>query len=198
YFLLFSLLQIVYSFVAKEVRQRGSTNDIDIKKLYKMMVSGLTAVLLNSKRLKPEEHFLVGMSQMLRQQKVNLIKQKSLSFEDIKKVYRNGRKSDKLNEDMRICTSVGKKDMLFLSVKLRVDVWIFMKIYVYSLSPKKKKKLVCGGNVVAIKKKKKRFFEIECPLPKYDIVAVPNFGSGAMENWCLVTYRESIIMLSKG
>lgn len=38
------------------------------------------------------------------------------------------------------------------------------------------------------------YFGVEYPLPKSDHVALPDFSSGAMENWGLITYRESCLL----
>lgn len=38
------------------------------------------------------------------------------------------------------------------------------------------------------------YFEIDYPLPKLDNVALPDFSAGAMENWGLITYRESAML----
>lgn len=39
------------------------------------------------------------------------------------------------------------------------------------------------------------YFGIPYPLPKLDMVALPDFSMGAMENWGLVTYREQAILV---
>ena len=41
------------------------------------------------------------------------------------------------------------------------------------------------------------YFGIKYPLPKSDHVAIPDFSSGAMENWGLITYRETCLLASE-
>ncbi|KAH8243515.1 hypothetical protein KR032_008161 [Drosophila birchii] len=38
------------------------------------------------------------------------------------------------------------------------------------------------------------YFNTSYPLPKLDLVAIPDFVSGAMENWGLVTFRETALL----
>ncbi|GLG95614.1 Aminopeptidase N, partial [Gryllus bimaculatus] len=38
------------------------------------------------------------------------------------------------------------------------------------------------------------YFGIDYPLPKLDLIAIPDFVSGAMEHWGLVTFRETALL----
>lgn len=39
------------------------------------------------------------------------------------------------------------------------------------------------------------YFKIKYPLPTSDLIAIPDFAAGAMENWGAVTYRETALLV---
>ncbi len=39
------------------------------------------------------------------------------------------------------------------------------------------------------------YFDIDYPLPKCDLIALPDFASGAMENWGCITFREQTMLV---
>ncbi len=42
-----------------------------------------------------------------------------------------------------------------------------------------------------------RYFGIRYPLPKVDLLAIPDFAAGAMENWGAVTFRETALLVDE-
>ena len=42
-----------------------------------------------------------------------------------------------------------------------------------------------------------KYFDIAYPLPILDMIAIPDFTSGAMENWGAITYRESALLVDE-
>jgi len=39
-----------------------------------------------------------------------------------------------------------------------------------------------------------RYYAIDFPLPKLDLIAIPDFAFGAMENWGAITFRENLLL----
>jgi len=42
-----------------------------------------------------------------------------------------------------------------------------------------------------------KIFDIDFPLPKLDLIAIPGANGGAMENWGLVTFDERLLLVNK-
>lgn len=40
-----------------------------------------------------------------------------------------------------------------------------------------------------------KYFGIDFPLPKVDMIALPDFAAGAMENWGLITFRYCLTVI---
>jgi len=70
-----------------------------------------------------------------------------------------------------------------------------IKVRVYTPVGKKEQgqfALECGVRALDFYR---NFFNIPYPLKKYDMIGIPDFAMGAMENWGLVTYREQCILV---
>ncbi|XP_077203783.1 endoplasmic reticulum aminopeptidase 1 [Paroedura picta] len=69
-----------------------------------------------------------------------------------------------------------------------------IKVSVYTVPYKIKQADYALDSAVKLLDFYEGYFNISYPLPKQDLVAIPDFQSGAMENWGLTTYRESALL----
>jgi puromycin-sensitive aminopeptidase len=72
-----------------------------------------------------------------------------------------------------------------------------VKVKVYTTPGKKhqaKFALACAVKTLDFYEK---YFDIPYPLPVLDMIAIPDFASGAMENWGAITYRESALLVDE-
>lgn len=79
--------------------------------------------------------------------------------------YVEGRSADGVL--VRVYTPLGKKDQGDFALEVAVKVLPYYRDY----------------------------FGIAYPLPKMDLIAISDFSSGAMENWGLITYRETFLLV---
>uniref|UniRef100_A0A3Q4BRR7 Aminopeptidase n=1 Tax=Mola mola TaxID=94237 RepID=A0A3Q4BRR7_MOLML len=70
-------------------------------------------------------------------------------------------------------------------------------VSVYSVPEKKEHTSYALDTATKLLEFYNNFFEMNYPLRKLDLVAVPDFLAGAMENWGLITFRETTLLVGK-
>ncbi len=70
-----------------------------------------------------------------------------------------------------------------------------VKVRVYVTPGKKKQALFALDTAAKIMSFYDKYFSISYPLPTMDLIAIPDFANGAMENWGAVTYRETALLV---
>ena len=86
---------------------------------------------------------------------------------------------------------VGKFE--FIESKTKSDV----KVRVFTTPGKKHQAKFALDTAVRVLEFYENYFGIPYPLPVLDLIAIPDFASGAMENWGAVTYRETALLVDE-
>ena len=84
---------------------------------------------------------------------------------------------------------LGVGEFEFLEDKLRN-----IKIRVVTTKGNKKKAHLSLELTKKFLSEYEKYFGIRYPLPKLDMLAIPDFAAGAMENWGAITFRETILL----
>ncbi|MDR3519342.1 MAG: M1 family metallopeptidase [Candidatus Pacebacteria bacterium] len=82
-------------------------------------------------------------------------------------------------------------DFEYLEAKTKRNI----RVRVYTVPNKKHQAKFALGCAVKTLEFYEKYFDINYPLPVLDMIAVPDFSSGAMENWGAITYRESALLV---
>ncbi|KTG44603.1 hypothetical protein cypCar_00001090 [Cyprinus carpio] len=80
----------------------------------------------------------------------------------------------------------------FISVSKNVSK---TKVSVYAVPDKKEQVQYALDTACKLLEFYNSFFKNEYPLSKLDLVAIPDFLAGAMENWGLITFRETTLLV---
>lgn len=72
-----------------------------------------------------------------------------------------------------------------------------IRVRVYTVPNKKHQAKFALDITVKVLEFYEKYFDIKYPLPVLDMIAIPDFASGAMENWGAITYRESALLVDE-
>ncbi|MDP2649641.1 MAG: M1 family metallopeptidase [bacterium] len=72
-----------------------------------------------------------------------------------------------------------------------------VKIRVFTTPGKKHQAKFALDTAVKILEFYEDYFGIPYPMPVLDLIAIPDFASGAMENWGAITYRETALLVDE-
>ncbi len=69
-----------------------------------------------------------------------------------------------------------------------------VSIRIFTVPGKSKYSKLALGYAKRMLRHYNRYFGIKYPLPKMDLLAIPDFAAGAMENWGAITFREAELL----
>ncbi|KAK2911698.1 hypothetical protein Q8A67_003831 [Cirrhinus molitorella] len=106
---------------------------------------------------------------------------------------KNGLQEDEFEESVKMSTYLVAFIVAeFISVSNNVSK---TKVSVYAVPDKKDQIQYSLDTACKLLKFYNMFFENDYPLSKLDLVAIPDFLAGAMENWGLITFRETTLLV---